>query len=297
MTQRLNGVFAALTTPFREDRVALDKLRMNLARYNETDLAGYVVLGSTGEAVFLSDEEAEAIVKEAKVNTHASKKIIVGASRESTRATIEFTNRMAELGADLALIKPPYYYKPFMTEEVLRHHFLTIADSVHIPFLIYNIPQNTGIPATPSLLIELSRHPNIAGVKDSSGVFSNLTETLPQASGHFSFLMGTGSIFLPGLLMGATGGVLAMAAAVPELCTKLYTLFQEGKLAEAKKLQLELVPLNRLLTQALGVPAIKYALDLRGYYGGLPRAPFLPLNEKGKKEVEDKLQRLGLLGR
>jgi 4-hydroxy-2-oxoglutarate aldolase len=297
MAERFSGVFAALTTPFAGEHVALDKFRDNLLKYNQTDLAGYVVLGSTGEAVFLSDKEAEALVVEARAKASPSKKIIVGTSRESTHATIEFTNRMAALGADAALIKPPYYYKSLMTQEVLKHHYLSIATSVSIPVLIYNIPQNTGVPVSPPLLIELSRHANIAGVKDSSGNLSNLTETLPRAAADFSFLLGAGNIFLAGLLMGACGGILALAAAVPDLCTKLYSLFLEGKIEEARKLQLDLVPLNRLLTQTLSIPAVKHSLDLLGFYGGPPRSPLLPLIEKEKREVEDELRRLRLLSR
>ncbi len=295
LAKKLSGVFAALTTPFENGNLSLDKFKANLARYNKTNLAGYVVLGSTGEAVFLSDEEAEGIVKEARASTALPKKIIVGTSRESTRATIEFTNRMAKLGADFALLKPPHYYKALMTPQALARHFSSVADNVGIPIIIYNIPQNTGIPATPSLLVELSRHPNVAGVKDSSGILSNLTETIPRARADFSFLIGAGSVFLPGLLMGATGGILAIAAVIPDLCTRLFDLFEEGNIDEAKKIQLQLVPLNKLLTQTLGVPALKYALDLLGFYGGLPRSPLLPLDEKGKKEVRDELMRLDLL--
>ncbi|MDH7513166.1 MAG: dihydrodipicolinate synthase family protein [Clostridiales bacterium] len=295
MAKRLSGVFAALTTPFAGEKVALDKLGENLLKYNQTGLAGYVVLGSTGEAVFLSDKEGEELVIEARKKAPPSKKIIVGTSRESTRATIEFTNRIAGLGADAALIKPPYYYKSMMTHEVLKRYYFSIADRVGIPVLIYNFPQNTGIPISPPLLVELSGHPNIAGIKDSSGNLSNLAESLPLLPEKFSFFMGHGSILLAGLVMGACGGILAMAAAIPDLCVKLYSLFVEGKNAEAKKLQLDLVPLNKLLTQTLGIPAIKHALDLRGFYGGPPRPPLLPLEEKEKQDVRDELERLGLL--
>ncbi len=295
MAKRLSGIFAALTTPFAGEKVALDKFRDNLIKYNQTGLAGYVVLGSTGEAVFLNDKEAEEIVVEGREKASPSKKIIVGTSRESTSATIEFTNRVAGLGADAALVKPPYYYKSMMTHEVLKRHYLSIADSVGIPVLIYNFPQNTGIPISPPLLVELSGHPNIAGVKDSSGNISNLAESLPLLPEEFSFFMGHGSVFLAGLVMGACGGILAMAAAIPDLCVKLYSLFLEGKNADARKLQLDLVPVNKLLTQTLGIPAIKYALDLLGFYGGPPRPPLLPLEEKEKQGVRDELERLGLL--
>jgi 4-hydroxy-2-oxoglutarate aldolase len=294
MSPKFRGVFAALTTPFVRSRVAREKFGENIRRYNKTGLAGYVILGSTGEAVFLSEEESEKLLAEAKASASPDKKIIVGASRESTQLTLEFTNRAAEHGADAALIKPPHYYKSRMSQEVLRDYYVRIAEKSRIPVLIYNIPQNTGISVDPALVIELSRTPNIAGIKDSSGNLANLIEVLPEVGPEFAFLLGAGSIFWPGLVVGASGGILALAAAVPDLCVKLYDLYREDHTEEAKKLQLALAPLNKALTQTLGIPAVKYALDLLGYYGGPPRPPLPPLNEEGKKYIELSLEKLGL---
>ncbi len=290
--ESFRGIFAALTTPFVGEKISCEKLRENIKRYNQTDLSGYVVLGSTGEAVFLSDKESDQLVAEAKASTATGKKIIVGTARESTAQTIEFTNRVAEFGADAALIKPPYYYKSTMNQDALKDHFLRIAERSKLPVLLYNIPQNTGISINPPLVIELSLHPNIAGIKDSSGNLANLVEVLPHARQGFAFLLGAGSLLWPGLLLGASGGILAMAAAVPELCARLYELFRAGRTEEAKKLQLDLVPLNKALTQTMGIPAIKYALDLMGYYGGPARLPLQPLKENEKKQVEALLGKL-----
>ena len=295
--ENFRGIFAALTTPFVGEDIATERFRENIRRYNRTDLAGYVVLGSTGEAVFLSDKESEKLVAVAISAASSRKKTIVGTSRESTRMTIAFTNRVAGLGADAALVKPPHYYKSRMSQAALKEYYLGVADKSKIPVLIYNIPQNTGISVDPPLVVELSRHPNIAGIKDSSGNLANLVETLPGARKGFVFLVGAGSVLWPGLALGASGGILAMAAAVPELCTRLYTLFRKGNTEESKKLQLDLVPLNKALTQSMGIPAIKYALDLLGYYGGPPRLPLLPLEEREKRQVESFLERLGLPGR
>lgn len=297
MDKSFAGVFAALTTPFVGEDISPEKFKENLCRYNQTGLSGYVVLGSTGEAVFLSDGEGEKLVKEAKVAAGLGKRLIVGTARESTGKTVEFTNRMAALGADAALIKPPHYYKSLMTGEALKEHYLKIADSSKLPIIIYNIPQNTGVAVDPPLVIELSRHPRIVGIKDSSGILANLGEVLPAVRQEFSFLLGAGSVFLAGLLLGASGGILAMAAAVPELCAKLYALFKAGKKEEAKKLQLNLVPLNKALTQTMGIPALKYALDLLGFYGGPCRSPLLPLAKKEKAAIRQMLDTLGLSSR
>jgi 4-hydroxy-2-oxoglutarate aldolase len=125
---------------------------------------------------------------------------------------------------------------------------------------------------------------------------ANLAETLPAATPGFLFLIGAGSVFLPGLVMGAAGGILAMAAAVPGPCVRLYRLFLDNRLKEARELQLRLVPLNKTLTQTLGIPAIKYALDILGYFGGRPRSPLLPLDADGKIQVRKLLEDLGLPG-
>lgn len=288
------GVYAALTTPFVREKVSADRFRKNIEKYNRHGLAGYVVLGSTGEAVFLDDPEAERLVAEAKAAASPDRILIAGASRESARLTVTLINRLAARGADAALVKPPHYYKSRMTPEAVRLFYERVADEARIPVLIYNIPQNTGLAVEPPLAVALSRHPNIVGLKDSSGALANLAETLPAASPGFLFLIGAGSVFLPGLVMGAAGGILAMAAAVPGLCVELYGLFLDGRLKEARELQLRLVPLNKALTQTMGIPAIKHALDILGYFGGRPRSPLLPLDADGKRQVRKLLEDLGL---
>lgn len=288
------GIYAALTTPFVGEAVSLDRFRRNIERYNRSGLAGYVVLGSTGEAVFLDEQESERLVAEAGAVRAPGRTIIAGASRESARLTVSLVNRLAERGADAALVKPPHYYRSRMTPEALKRYFERVADESRIPILIYNIPQNTGIAVEPPLVAELSRHPNIHGIKDSSGVLANLAETRSSAPPGFRFLIGSGSVLLPGLMMGADGGILALAAAVPDLCVRVHRLFLENKVEEARRLQLRLVPLNKALTQTLGVPAIKLAMDILGYFGGRPRSPLLPLDAAGRRQVRSLLQGLGL---
>ncbi len=295
MHSNFKGVFAALSTPFVGDTISAKKLKENIQKYNKIDLAGYVILGSTGESVYLSDEESEKLVQAAKESVSQGKKIIVGTARESTQATIEFTNKMAGLGIDAALVRTPSYYRSLLDRKALMTHYLTIAEKSQIPVIIYNIPRFTGIAVDADLLIELSKHHNITGIKDSSGNLTVLGEAIPHISPQFSILLGAGSLFLQGLLLGAQGGILALASVAPAHCVKLYNLFVEKKLEEAFKLQLDLIPLNKALIQTYGIPGIKYALNLLGYSGGPPRLPLLPLGEKGKEDIKDLLTDLGLL--
>ncbi len=295
MHSDFKGIFAALTTPFARDEASTEKLKENIQKYNSTDLAGYVILGSTGETVYLSDEESEKLVQALKESASAEKKIIVGTARESTKATIEFTNRMAGFEIDAALVRPPSYYKALMNRNALLTHYLTLAEKSRVPVFIYNIPRFTGISIAPDLVVELSKHHNIAGIKDSSGNVSSLGELIPRVPSRFSVLLGAGSVLLQGLITGVQGGILGLATVAPALCVKLYSLFLEDKLDDARKLQLDLVPLNKALTQTYGIPAIKYALDLLGYSGGPPRPPLLPLDDKGKKHIRTLLKELGLI--
>ena len=295
MSQNIKGIFAALTTPFVGDEISTEKLKENVQKYNSTDLAGYVVLGTTGECVYLTDDESEKLAIAAKEVASAGKKIIVGTARESTKITLEFSNRMADIGIDAVLIRTPSYFKTRMDREALRKHYITIADQSKAPVLIYHIPQITGLSIDPELIIELSTHPNIIGMKNSSGYLGFLGEVKSQLVSDFDYLLGAGGVIFLGLTLGASGGILRLAAVAPDECVKLYNLYLEQKLDEARELQLNLVPVNKAIIQKFGIPGTKYALDLRGYYGGPSRLPLLPLNEEAKKEMERILRESGLI--
>ena len=295
MTIKLEGIFAALTTPFVGDEIAVPAFEGNIRKFNGTGLAGYVVLGSTGECVSLSDAESEALVGAARAAAAPGKAVVAGTARESTRLTIDFTNRMADAGIDAALVRSPSYYKSRMTKDALKAHFLAVAEKARVPVIVYNIPANTGISLEASLVIELSAHPNVIGLKESSGNIAFLGEVIRRVPSGFRYFLGSGSVFLPGLELGACGAILAVANAAPELCSKIYQLFREGKLEEARKLQLDLIPLNRALMEGSGIAGLKHALDLRGYHGGPARLPLLPPGDAAKAEIAGLMRGMGLI--
>ncbi len=291
----IKGVFIALTTPFDNDEVSARGFEHNLGFYNRFDLSGYVVLGSTGENVFLSDDESEkaaAVVAEAAA---PGRILIAGTARESARRTVEFTNRLASLGYHAALIRTPSYYKSKMTPEALKAFYLEVADQSRVPVLIYHFPQNTGISLDSSLVVDIAAHPHIAGIKDSSGNIAAVGEVVPHVRNDFSFLVGSGSLLLPGMLLGASGAVLAVANAAPELCSRLYRRILDGRLEEAKALQSSLAALHRVLVLRYGIAGLKYAMDLLGLKGGAVRSPLLPLPNDGREEIQSLLSRLGLM--
>jgi len=295
MNESFEGIFPPLATPFMDDEISPEKLKENIQKYNSFDLAGYVILGTSGESALLSVEESERLVQAGKEAASEGKKIIAGTGLESTKMTLEFTNRMADLDIDAALIRTPSYFKSRMNRDALKKHFLLLADKSKVPVIIYNNPRVFGVSVDSKLVIELSKHPNMAGIKDSSGDLSFLAETIPHLDPNFSYLLGAGSVLLPGLMLGVTGGILAIAGVAPAQCAELYNLYLEGKMEEALKLQLDIAPLNRAVVKVFGIPGLKYSLDMVGYYGGPCRLPLLPLDDESKKEMKAVLSKLGLL--
>lgn len=295
MTARLEGIIAALTSPFIDDEVSIPRFEENIRKFNGIGLAGYLVLGSAGECVSLSDAESEALARAARAAAAHGKAVIAGTARESTRLTVDFTNRMADSGIDVALVRAPSYFKARMTRDALKAHFLAVAEGARIPVLLYNIPSNTGISLEADLVVELSAHPNIIGLKESSGNIAYLGDVIRRVPSGFRYFLGSGSVFLPGLELGACGAILAVANVAPELCSKIYNLFRDGKLDEARKLQLDLIPLNKNIMEWTGIAGLKHALDLRGYYGGPVRLPLLPPSEQAKSGIAALMKGLRLV--
>lgn len=295
MGERFKGIYAPLTTPFKDEDVFFEKFQENIQKYNEFDLSGYIIAGSTAESVYLTDEEVKKLVRSAKEVASSGKHIIAGTARESTKITLEFSNRMADLGIDATLIRTPSYFKALITPSALKKHFFTIADNIKIPLIIYHIPRYTGVALTPELLCELSKHENIAGIKDSSGNMAFLDRIIPNLDPNFDYLLGAGSLLFPGIVMGACGGVLALSDVATSLCIELYKLSLSKQWEDAKKLQHDLVPLNQALTVEHGIPAIKYALDLIGFFGGPCRLPLQPLDDPVKQKIENILRALKLI--
>ncbi len=295
MNKPLEGIYVALTTPFKGDEIAASRLRENVLKLNETAVAGYLVLGSTGESVSLTDAESLELVEAVLEAASPAKKVLVGTARESTKGTIDFTASLPSRGIAAVLVRPPSYFKSKMTREALKAHYLAVADASRYPVLVYNMPQNTGISLEPRLVIDLAAHKNIAGLKESGGSLAFMAEVVREVHAGFRYLLGSGSVVYPGLEMGACGAILAVANAAPEMCAELFRLFQAGQKDKARNLQLDLVPLNKTLVEVYGIAGLKHAQDLRGYYGGPTRLPLLPVDEPAKRDIASLLRKFGLL--
>ena len=288
-----SGIFAALTTPFEEDgSVSLTGLKHNIHRYNATDLAGYVVLGSTGESVLLSRAEMDSILVTAIEVVGKGKKLLAGTGAESTAETIERTKRAADLGYPAALVKTPHYYKPSYKPDVLIAHFRRVADESPIPVLLYSVPQFTGVALEAAEVAALSEHPNIIGIKESSGNVQRVGEMIAGASPEFQVLVGSAPTLYPSLVLGACGAILALASALPDKCVALYELIRRGQHEKARELQAVILRASKLVVSECGIAGVKYVMDQRGYRGGLPRLPLLPLQDEQKKRLNTLLETL-----
>ena len=293
---RLDGIYPPIPTPFDDQgRFAPGALADNLAHWNQFDLRGYVVLGTNGEYVFLTEEEKLQVLKAARAAIPSDKLMIAGTGCEATGITIELTKRAADLGADAALVITPSYYTGHMTPEVLIHHFHAVADASPIPILIYNMPACTGIDLSAATVAAIAEHPNIIGIKESGGNVVKMGDIRRLAGPDFQVLVGSASFLLPGLSVGAVGGILALANIAPAQCLAIRQHFLDGEWEQARELQVRMIPVNTAVTRGWGVPALKAAMDMLGLYGGPVRSPLLPLSDDLKDRLRAILVESGVM--
>jgi 4-hydroxy-2-oxoglutarate aldolase len=287
----LEGIFPPLPTPFQRDgALDLGLLRDLVSRLDPTGLAGYVALGSNGEAVHLDPHEADAVVRCVRESAAPGMRVIAGTGRPSTRATIEATRRAADAGAGAALVITPSYYKAATTADALRRHFEAVADASPIPIVLYNVPANTGFNCPVEIVASLAPHPNVVGIKDSAGDAAQLAALVAATRRPFEVLSGNFGTLLSGLEAGAVGGILAVANVMPEACVEILRLQREGRNEEAAALHARVLPVARAVTSRWGVPGLKAAMELRGVPCGVPRGPLLPLDASERRELQSVLE-------
>lgn len=351
----LSGIFPAITTPFYPDgRLYIPKLHHNVDRYSKGPIAGLVVLGSTGEVVMLSDEEKREVLKAAVESSVAGKVMIAGVGSESAKSTVEAAEYAFGLGYDVALVRTPFYYKSEMKAANILAYYRFVADRSPLPVLIYSVPPFTGYDMPVELVAELADHPNIIGMKESSGSVekvadlvartkhvrksATVTETFTAVTGRmiaeataaptgefvgvealaatasgksaaagkpsssavqyignmktrqkevgFQVLVGAAQKLYPSLQAGATGAVLAFAACAPTACYEVFAAFKDNDDPLAVEKQQRISGAGMKVAAQLGIPGVKYAMDLNGFYGGNARLPLLPLTAETKAEIE-----------
>jgi len=271
----LRGVIPPLVTPFHADGgLDLEAFSGSLEALAAHDFAGFLALGSTGEASSLDEDEKLLLVAAAR-RTVPGRFLLVGSGLESTRATVAFTRKVIDLGADAVLVLTPCYYKNRMTVEALRRHFEAVADASSVPVYLYSVPAFTGLPWPADVTPALAAHPRIRGIKESSGdinLFARITASVPNG---FEVACGNAAVIYPALCLGATGGVLGISNCSPKATLALYKAFCGGDHEKARRIQRALLPLVSVAVTH-GVAGLKLAMSLAGMRGGTVRAPLLP---------------------
>lgn len=295
MNNKLKGVFAPITTPFKNDEtVAYEALKINMKKYASSGIHGYLALGSNGENKSLTNNEKEEVLKIIIDNKGPSQIVLAGCIFESTMEAINFAKKCEELGADFIAILPPSYFKSHMSDAVLIKYFTDIASSVATPCLIYNAPQfSGGLLVSVNVIKEVSKHPNIVGMKDSSS--GNVDKYLMAVDKSFDVMAGSVNIFFNAILMGATGGVLSLANVFPDLTVELYNHLVNLEMEEAIKLNKKMLALNKAISGKNGVAGVKAAMDLARLNGGNPRLPLLPVKEEDVKILKKFIKKEGLI--
>ena len=284
---KLQGIFPAIATPFdHKGDLYKIKVQHNVEKWNRTELSGYVVCGSTGEAAFLNTDEKLQLFEWVAQYSKPEKLLIAGTGSESVKETVRVTNHCAELGYKAALVLTPHYYRAMMSRQELQLLFFrAVADQSKIPVMLYNFPQVCGLELTPESVAALSEHPNIIGMKNSSGNLEGTKKFLAAAKPGFQVMTGSANVLAASLAAGCSGAVLAFANAAPYTCITIWEAHRTRETEAAQDWQNRISKAATLIASTYGIPGLKHAMDLNGYYGGIPRLPFVPVGPEAQKEI------------
>lgn len=297
VARRIGGILLPVTTPFdpMTGDVAPVPFRDNLRTWIAEGIHGVVLFGTTGEAPLLDDAERLALMEYARDVVPPESVLIAGAGADSTRAAIRLARALSAAGAEAVLVHPPVFFAPALDSAAIVAHYRAVADGSPVPVLLYHFPRFTHVEFEAGLVAELARHPNIIGLKDSSGDvkrFAAYTEAVPD---DFRLLVGSGALLYTALELGAAGGICAVGLLAPSECVAIVREFAAGRPAAAGRIQSRVAPVHKGVVARFGARGVKAALDLLGMHGGDPRPPLLPLDERSAKAVADALRAAGLV--
>ena len=292
-----NGIILPATTPFRDDELDLDALQRNLARWNATDTSGYLVLGTSGELTQLDDDEQATVMRVARELAPRERALLAGIAEESTRNALRKLEVMASLGADGAVVLTPHYHKAAFAHEATQVRFVReLAEHSPLPVMIYDFPANTGIQLGVDALLRIAEHERIVGIKDTSPNLARASMLLAQSPGGFSMMTGLASCLLPGMVMGMSGGILAIALLAPALCTELVHLARAGQYDAARPVAYRLARLEQRIAMRWSTAGVKAALGMLGFVGGACRRPMQRLDDAAHADIRAALNDAGLEG-
>ena len=269
----MEGTGLPLVTPFDSAGDVDHEALAELVAWVEARGVDFIVpCGSNSEAPLLTREERAAVIE--TVADAADGPVLAGTGAEGTRETVALTEDAAAAGADAALVVTPYYFDH--SPEALARHYRAVADECPVPVCLYSVPAYTGTALAPETAADLAAHPNVAGMKDSSGDLAAFKRTLARTPEGFDLLVGSGGVYAEALAAGGAGGVLAVANAVPELAA---VVEDTDSPATAREYNDAFVELNHLVTAEHGIPGLKAAMRARGAPAGRVRSPHSPVDD------------------
>jgi len=287
------GALTALITPFRDGAVDVPALRELIEWQIQSGIDGLVPCGSTGESATLTHAEHDAVVKLTIEQARRRVPVIAGTGSNSTAEAIRLTVAAAEMGADGALLLSPYYNKP--TQDGIYRHYKTVAASVQIPILLYNIPGRTASNITPETVARLAEIKNIVGIKEASGSMDQASDILKLAGDNITILSGDDSLTVPLIALGAQGVISTCSNAVPREMHDLATAALAGDFAKSREIHFRLLPLMRALFVETNPIPIKQALAYMGKCANELRMPLVPMTAGPAERLRVAMKELRLV--
>lgn len=287
------GCGTALITPFRGQRVDYDRLEELIDWQIDSDIDALIVLGTTGEPCTITPSERSAIIECAVARVSGRVPLYVGTGSNCTRTAVEQSVEAARLGADGLLVVTPYYNKT--SSAGLVEHYLTIADSVNIPIIVYNVPGRTGLNMAPELMLELARHPLLCGFKEACSDITHAMRLFELVGDGIAIYCGNDDQVLPHMALGARGIISVAANIVPQQMHAMALGWLRGEMQACRSLQFSLLPLIRALFSDVNPIPVKAALSLMGRAENTLRAPLAPLDEMKLVQLKKEMQRLRLI--
>lgn len=286
------GAATAIVTPLTEGGVDFENFGKLIEWQIEQGIDAIVVAGTTGEASTLTDAEHKAVIKFAVEKVAGRVPVIAGTGSNDTAYAIELTKYACEVGADAMLLVTPYYNKA--TQKGLIASFTAVADVSTKPCILYNVPSRTGCNITPETCAVLAEHPNIVAVKEASGNISQVAEIAHLCGDKLDIYSGNDDQIIPILSLGGKGVISVLSNPLPKKTSEMCHLFLDGKVSEARKLQLDLLPLiNALFCEVNPIP-VKAAMSAMGYGKNSLRLPLTPMEKAHEEKLLELMREQGL---
>lgn len=287
------GCGTAIITPFTNDGINFEEFGKLIENQIENNVDSIIVCGTTGESATMTEEERKEVMKFAITKANKRVPIILGTGSNCTRVAVELTKYAESIGADGVLVVTPYYNKT--TQAGLVTHYKTIAEATTLPIILYNVPSRTGVNILPKTCLELSKIPNIVGIKEASGNLSQIAEIASLCKDELSIYSGNDDQIIPILSMGGKGVISVLSNLVPEYVHNMCYDYFDGNIEKAKESQLKSLDLiNALFCEVNPIP-VKEAMNMLGYNCFEPRLPLVKLSDSGKEKLQKAMKEFGII--